>query len=162
MMAMVMVSWRCRYIRCIGTTWSCMWCLVVIWFDVRRLVLSPWCFFGSLTMSTLLWTWLANQISGWFGVWVFMSTWLSSLISQFVATHVIMCLHFSVIRSMSYVVGRYLKPIDYSEMTRMWTVYIHQVWFIVIADFISWPCLWSFVHWYVVYRLRGWMFWVPD
>ena len=56
-----------------------------------------------------------------------MSTWLSSLISRFVATHVIMRLHVSVIRSMSYVVGRYAQPIDCSEMTRMWTVYIHQV-----------------------------------
>ena len=58
---------------------------------------------------------------------IFMSTWLSSLISQFVATHVIMRLQISVIRSTTYVVGRYAQPIDYSEMTRMWTVYIHQV-----------------------------------
>ena len=56
-----------------------------------------------------------------------MSTGLSSLISQFVATHVIMRLHVSVIRSTSYVVGRCARPIDYSEMTRMWTVYINQV-----------------------------------
>ena len=56
-----------------------------------------------------------------------MSTGLSFLISRFVATHVIMHLHVSVIRSTSYVVGRCAQAIDYSEMTRMWAVYIHQV-----------------------------------
>ena len=56
-----------------------------------------------------------------------MSTGLSSLISQFVATHVIMHLHVSVIGSMSYVDGRYVQPIDCSEITQMWTVYIHRV-----------------------------------
>ena len=56
-----------------------------------------------------------------------MYTGLSSLISRFVATHVIMRLHVSVIGSTSYVVGRYVQPIDCSEITRMWTVYIHQV-----------------------------------
>ena len=64
-----------------------------------------------------------------------MSTGLSSLISRFLATHVIMRLHVSVIGSMSYVVGRCAQPIDYSEMTRMWTVYIHQVGFIVCCRF---------------------------
>ena len=54
-----------------------------------------------------------------------MSIELSRLISRFVAIHVIMCLHVSVIRPMSYVVGRYVQPIDCSEITRMWTIYIH-------------------------------------
>ena len=79
-----------------------------------------------------------------------MSTWLSSLISQFVDIHVITCLHVSVIRSTSYVVGRCAQPIDYSEMTRCGLSISTRFDSLFVADFISWPCLWSFVHWYVV------------
>lgn len=77
--------WKCWYVICHSTfLWCCFW---IPWL---------WC---------SLWTCLENWIWSWSVVGVLVSAWLSSLISWFMITNVMMGLHVWWNWSLSYVVG---------------------------------------------------------